>query len=819
MLSTISPHVHELQNVRMPADQRGALLKSIGAKAAGLAILPRTWTPPFIVVSCDLYTNWAAASIEDRSSMLASVSASIADHCTRHWSAWSWGLALRSSASNETLRERGSFESRELPADFSADSILRIIELIYRDFQLYQTSGEIAVIVQARVTPSIVGHLSNERRVSITINQWMWEAEQLGDGQGRFNSQRDTPPPEDGPLLLGDVAEEGVVARLKQVARWCTALNAGRTHLEWGVAAGNLWLFQLDFEDDQPDIGVDPSELLRTTDTSPAGSPLRDSPFEPVSVTKQTGWPKVDKIGALVAGRSDPYPQLYSATGQAFRQARLRQRDLMADIEAIAKGRAVCRTDCVSGAIPQLNLPRTNTVSSAAALDFLIATLDSLCDKGARAEEVCFILHKFIPARTAAWAMARPGTQVVLVDALWGLPDGLQYLPHDTFEFDVLRDAISAEHIRYKHRFLQELENGDWSLVDVSRGLTRSRSLGTSDLRQVATETHAIACRANKPVQIMWFCDVANEARVGRNVPWFMMDAESPSPGAQEKPVGPRMPKVVVRGMADIGAFLASDQINCIFQLEPDAELFRDDSFIAAVIDAAKKGGCAVELSGSILSHAYYALERSGVNVITPSSGRARVRQRKIFGKLVRDRIPDRIREHGERVILAQIPKSESRIALAIKLFEECHELLKAESPQEVTGELADLLEVIRSLAAATGSKWEEVQTAAEKKRLSRGSFERNVVLLETSWPGWTARPQSGQVPTISVRKLAHVSENAGGHRTMSFASVLVKGAPNTIQLRDGTTISVSLGPAGVEIAEVAARTVADDQLKFDFED
>ena len=165
------------------------------------------------------------------------------------------------------------------------------------------------MIVQARVTPSIVGHLSNERRVSITINQWMWEAEQLGDGQGRFNSQRDAPPQEDSQLALGDVAEDDIVARLKQVARWCTTLNAGRTHLEWGVAAGELWLFQLDFEDDQPDIGVDPSELLRTTDTSPTGSPLPGSPFEPVSLTKQTGWSKVDKIGALVADRSEPYPQ------------------------------------------------------------------------------------------------------------------------------------------------------------------------------------------------------------------------------------------------------------------------------------------------------------------------------------------------------------------------------------------------------------------------------------------------------------------------------------------------------------------------------
>src|SRR5437867_1958706 len=37
-----------------------------------------------------------------------------------------------------------------------------------------------------------------------------------------------------------------------------------------------------------------------------------------------------------------------------------------------------------------------------------------------------------------------------------------------------------------------------------------------------------------------------------------------------------------------------------------------------------------------------------------------------------------------------------------------------------------------RPLAAATGVNWEEVRTVAEQKRQSRGSFARNVVLMET---------------------------------------------------------------------------------------
>jgi hypothetical protein len=106
-------------------------------------------------------------------------------------------------------------------------------------------------------------------------------------------------------------------------------------------------------------------------------------------------------------------------------------------------------------------------------------TVDSLTGQAAKTEEICFIFHKFIPATVAAWALAKPSQQLVLVDSLWGLPDGLQYLPHDTFEFDIRRDGISAEHIRYKPKFLQETDNGEWKLINVARNVARHRSLSS----------------------------------------------------------------------------------------------------------------------------------------------------------------------------------------------------------------------------------------------------------------------------------------------------------------------------------------------------
>jgi len=224
-----------------------------------------------------------------------------------------------------------------------------------------------------------------------------------------------------------------------------------------------------------------------------------------------------------------------------------------------------------------------------------------------------------------------------------------------------------------------------------------------------------------------------------------------------------------------------------------------------------------VMITGSILSHAYYTLERKGVAVVTDTSRRTRVRQRQIFRKLVRDAIPAKIEEHGERANLARIAKQEARTALAIKLFEEAQELLNANDPKEVTTELADLLEVVRALAAATGSDWDEVQRVAEEKRGARGSFARNVVLMETSWPRWAEPTRKKDELIIPLKDLAKITSDKDGH-VLNFASAIAKGANNTIDLTDSLRISVSIVDGGIRISPVDLPDKSDSlQLEFPF--
>lgn len=711
------------------------------------------------------------------------------------------------------MSARGAYESFELPADFNDLLVIDKVEQTFLAFAQCGANDEIALIVQSRVHVSNRGHLSNERRISKTANHWMWEVELPEYSAGRFNSQRASPPQLQEPLRLLGGGKKPLLSLFRKVARWGTELKLGRIHLEWGVGDQTFWLFQLDFENDQLDTGVDPDKLLRQHDVLPTGALPQSAPIHIVDFNRDTGWSKIEKVRAFLVDRAVPYPTLFYLTGAELLNAINSHHDLNADIHAALGDHVVCRTDCTTGGVDRLNLPRTDTVSSRVALTFMQETLASLTKQGAKSDEVCFIFHKFIPATAAAWALAKPDRQLVLIDSLWGLPDGLQYLPHDTFEFDVRRRAISAERIRFKPKFLQETANGEWKLININRNIARHRSLTLSDLREVAEQTYNIAVRLNKPIQIMWFCAVPESVGIGRNIPWFMMEPE-PISDLPSRPIAPDKKRLPIRSMADLDRARLQQSGRFILSLEPESDLFRSAEFLDGVASLALERNFPVSMTGSVLAHAYYTLERKGVSVITDTSKRSRVRQRQVFGKLVRDEIPTKIAEHGERANLARIAKQESRTALVVKLFEEAQELLKATSPDEVTVELADLLEVVRALAAATGVSWEKVQDVAEEKRNSRGSFERNVVLMDTSWPRWQ-EPKQNEQRVIPLKELGQITHDEQGY-LLNFASVISKEADHVVNLNDNMQVSVSIVDGGVRI-KLIGRLEDDDPRQLDF--
>ncbi|WP_248965776.1 nucleoside triphosphate pyrophosphohydrolase [Sphaerisporangium perillae] len=103
-----------------------------------------------------------------------------------------------------------------------------------------------------------------------------------------------------------------------------------------------------------------------------------------------------------------------------------------------------------------------------------------------------------------------------------------------------------------------------------------------------------------------------------------------------------------------------------------------------------------------------------------------------IYGKLVRDRIPEIIEADGRTARVRVLDESELVPALIAKLAEEAEELRQAE-PDDRLGELADIYEVLAALTASLGFSDEQVQEAARHKRAKRGGFSRRLWLDEVT--------------------------------------------------------------------------------------
>ena len=102
------------------------------------------------------------------------------------------------------------------------------------------------------------------------------------------------------------------------------------------------------------------------------------------------------------------------------------------------------------------------------------------------------------------------------------------------------------------------------------------------------------------------------------------------------------------------------------------------------------------------------------------------------YGKLVRDRIPEIIRADGRRPVVEVLPAERRRQGLLAKLVEEAAEAAEADE-DHLAEELADVLEVVRALAAEVGLAVEDVLALAERKRAERGGFERGLFLVEVA--------------------------------------------------------------------------------------
>lgn len=100
----------------------------------------------------------------------------------------------------------------------------------------------------------------------------------------------------------------------------------------------------------------------------------------------------------------------------------------------------------------------------------------------------------------------------------------------------------------------------------------------------------------------------------------------------------------------------------------------------------------------------------------------------RVYNKLVRDKIPSIISNNGEKAFIKILNDDEYKSELLKKLLEECNEVLVAKDEEKIL-ELADMLEVMRTMALVYGYSLAEVINVADKKKEERGGFMEKIFL------------------------------------------------------------------------------------------
>jgi predicted house-cleaning noncanonical NTP pyrophosphatase (MazG superfamily) len=734
-------------------------VERIGWKAYGLSSLPQAWVPPFFVITASCFEgNYSDETIDV---CVADCIASTAINAGR-------SVIVRSSGTSETMRYRGQLKSKYCLSHQVASTIRSLIPQLPK-----MIDGKVHWIVQEYVTPKEKGHLSNERRLKYEKRDWVVEFEPQGDRYGytvplAVRHWRDGTGIND--LALRCISEVEVTLRLKSVAIWATQLSS-RIHFEWVWEGEAVYIVQA--QEEEPASGVEPSSLLPIQINSVAVSSL--NVFHPAN---QRDFERYGKLrNAKLYGELGYHMPVFYVTDdtdvvQGILSGEIPS-NLEADLVELTKRPLIIRTD--GGSIPgdkSEMLPRSDELRSYdEARDWLLNEFKSRVEQsGLRDSDLCLIAHHFIPSVASAWARAEPGNRVVRIESLWGIPEGLYWYSHDTFEVDTQTVDVDFglstkplkykcwERLRYKGTFIAPNEDGKWMPYQTTPPYDWNKSISKKSwLFEIAHTTRQVAEREKYAVSVMWFIDNHRQATEHRVLPWFHSKSElAGPPKAAPRQKRKSASDFTIRNVADWQQMQEDIQSGKHIErvvVEPiDTALIRNPEFAKDLADLAASKRIVVALSGGILSHSYYILQSRGAQVECLDLFGA---DEDIVGynKLVRDKIPEVIGGRGERAETVQLKGDALVLALRQKLVEEAYEALDAKSGTDLIGELADIQEVVRALGRALGVNTTEIEAEREEKEKRRGGFEKGFMLTKTATPhSIQKQPSSPESPTLMLK-------------------------------------------------------------------
>jgi predicted house-cleaning noncanonical NTP pyrophosphatase (MazG superfamily) len=101
------------------------------------------------------------------------------------------------------------------------------------------------------------------------------------------------------------------------------------------------------------------------------------------------------------------------------------------------------------------------------------------------------------------------------------------------------------------------------------------------------------------------------------------------------------------------------------------------------------------------------------------------------YNKLIRDRIPEIIKEAGWKPRVRKLKKAEFLNALKKKVLEEAKELIRAKDKEGIINEIVDIQELIDALTSEIGLSKAKVKNLQVAKRKKRGGFKKHLFLIK----------------------------------------------------------------------------------------
>ena len=103
--------------------------------------------------------------------------------------------------------------------------------------------------------------------------------------------------------------------------------------------------------------------------------------------------------------------------------------------------------------------------------------------------------------------------------------------------------------------------------------------------------------------------------------------------------------------------------------------------------------------------------------------------------KLVRDKIVEIMESKGSKLYAYNLNDQDFLKQLKLKLYEETSEVSRAQTEAEILEELADVLEIVHTLAKAYNLTEQDLKSAQEKKLDEKGGYQKRIFVTFAEHP------------------------------------------------------------------------------------